>query len=167
MKTMNGYSFCVQMRLFEHIMILRKQKGGFLMATIQDVIDGKIDIPESERLLGVKVIDGDMATNEVVCEWTIEEQHLNRAGIALGGFTAAVADVAIGYAGALVMEEGYTFTSVNLVTTFHRPIHLGTAIFTARLKRRGRTMLYGEVEITQEGKLVGDVVTSLMTFPVR
>ncbi len=96
------------------------------MATIQDVIDGKIDIPESERLLGVKVIGGDMATNEVVCEWTIEEQHLNRAGIALGGFTAAVADVAIGYAGALVMEEGYTFTSVNLVTTFHRPIHLGT-----------------------------------------
>lgn len=68
MKTMNGYSFCVQMRLFEHIMMLRKQKGGFLMATIQDVIDGKIDIPESERLLGVKVIGGDMATNELVCE---------------------------------------------------------------------------------------------------
>lgn len=137
------------------------------MATIQDVIDGKVAIPECERLLGVKVIGGDMETSEVICEWTVQPQHLNRTGIALGGFTAAVADVAVGYAGAILMEEGYTFTSVNLVTTFHKPIHLGKAIFTARIKRRGRTMLYGEVEITQNGKLVGDVVTSLMTFQIR
>jgi len=140
--------------------------GGMRMTTIQDVIDGKVEIPECERLLGVKVIGGDMETSEVICEWTVQPQHLNRTGIALGGFTAAVADVAVGYAGAILMEEGYTFTSVNLVTTFHKPIHIGKAIFTARIKRRGRTMLYGEVEITQNGKLVGDVVTSLMTFPM-
>lgn len=148
-------------------MVKNECEGDFCMATIQDVIDGKIDIPECERLLGVKVIGGNPDANEVICEWTIEPQHLNRTGIALGGFTAAVADVAIGYAGAFILEEGYSFTSVNLVTSFHRPIHIGKAIFTARIKRKGKTMWYGEVEITQDGKLAGDVVTSLMTFPVR
>lgn len=135
------------------------------MTTIQDIINGKTEIAECERLLGLKVIGGDIEKNEVICEWTIEPQHLNRGGVALGGFTAAVADLAIGYAAALMMEEGYTFTSVNLVTTFHRPIFEGKAIFTARMKRRGRTILYGEVEVEQHGKLAADIVTSLMTFP--
>ena len=137
------------------------------MTTIQDVIEGKIDIPECERLLGVKVVSGDLANGKVTCEWTIESQHLNRAGIALGGFTAAVADVAIGYAGALLVDADQGYSSINLQTTFHKPLFTGTALFHATIKRKGRSIMYAEVEIEQNGKLVGDTVSSLMILPKK
>ena len=124
-------------------------------------------VPESEHILGVKVIDGDVENHVAICEWTIESHHLNRYGIALGGFTAAVADVAIGYASALTVDEGIGFTSVNLITTYHRPLNVGKAYFKAKIKRKGKSVLYAEVEIEQNGKLAGDVVSTLMTFPLN
>lgn len=164
---MNSYSFLrafLRMRAYNSV---NENEGGFSMTTIQDVIDGKIDIPECERLLGVKVVSGDLANGKVTCEWTIGPQHLNRAGIALGGFTAAVADVAIGYAGALLVDANQGYSSINLQTTFHKPLFVGTALFHATIKRKGRSIMYAEVEIEQSGKLVGDTVSSLMILPKK
>ncbi|MHA6252257.1 PaaI family thioesterase [Oceanobacillus sp. CAU 1775] len=94
--------------------------------------------------------------------WTVDEKYLNGNGVSMGGFLASATDIMMAYAITSQLKEEQTFASINLQTTFHRPVSIGTVEITAKVERLGKKVAYLEAELTQNKKLVGNAVSSIM-----
>lgn len=94
--------------------------------------------------------------------WEVDEKFLNGHGVTMGGYLASAADIMMAYAISSKLEKDQTFASINLNTTFHRPVFPGTVEVAATVERLGRKVAYLEAELVQNGKKVGDAVSSVM-----
>lgn len=94
--------------------------------------------------------------------WTVDEKFLNGFGVSMGGYLASAADVMMAYAMASKLAETQTFASIDLHTTFHRPVFPGEVEVIATVERFGRKVAYVTAELFQNEKKVGDVVSSVM-----
>lgn len=95
-------------------------------------------------------------------EWTIDEKFVNGIGVCMGGYVAAAADTMMAYAIASQLQEGQTFSTIELHTTYHRPAMVGIAEVEARVERLGRKVAYLTVDVVQNGKKVASAVSSVM-----
>ena len=84
------------------------------------------------------------------------DQHANPMGTLHGGILCDLADAAMGMACASLLEQGESFTTVELRMNFFRPVTDALLEATARVVHAGKTMVYLECEIltVPEGKLV-------------
>src|SRR5699024_9320385 len=94
--------------------------------------------------------------------WDVDEKYLNGNGVSMGGFLASAADIMMAYAITSQLKENQTFASINLQTTFHRPVSVGTVVVIAKVERLGKKVAYLEAELTQNEKVVGNTVSSVM-----
>lgn len=94
--------------------------------------------------------------------WTVDEKFINGNGVSMGGYLASAADIMMAYAVVSKLQPHQTFASIDLHTTFHRPVFPGQVEVEARVERLGRTVAYVVAELSQNGKKVGDVVSSVM-----
>lgn len=94
--------------------------------------------------------------------WQVDDKFLNGFGVSMGGFLASAADIMMAYAMASKLEETQTFATIDLHTTFHRPVFPGEVQVTATVERLGRKVAYVVAELVQNDKKVGDVVSSVM-----
>ncbi|MEK3934923.1 PaaI family thioesterase [Sporosarcina sp. FSL W7-1349] len=94
--------------------------------------------------------------------WTVDEKFINGNGVSMGGYLASAADIMMAYAVVSKLQPHQTFASIDLHTTFHRPVFPGQVDVEARVERLGRTVAYVVAELSQNGKKVGDVVSSVM-----
>lgn len=94
--------------------------------------------------------------------WEVDERFLNGAGVVMGGFVASAADITMAYAISSVLGENQSFTSINLNTTFHRPVLPGEALVEVQVTRLGRQMAYLEAQVYQQEKLAASIVSSVM-----
>jgi uncharacterized protein (TIGR00369 family) len=54
-------------------------------------------------------------------------------------------------------------TTVSLTTSFLRPVKTGDVLVTANILRRGRNLVFGEIELHDEtGALVAHATTTVM-----
>lgn len=117
------------------------------------------------QLLGMRVTDVDdaMAVIEMDADAAI---HGNQQGTVHGGMICELADAAMGTAHSTLMQSGETFTSINLNTTFLRPVWKSRLRAHARATHRGRTMTHYLCEITREedGKMVASITGTMMTL---
>ncbi|MBZ1463909.1 PaaI family thioesterase, partial [Escherichia coli] len=65
--------------------------------------------------------------------------HANQQGTVHGGMLCELADAAIGTAHSTVIEEGESFTSIELKINFLRPVWNDTLVAYAKPIQRGRT----------------------------
>lgn len=93
-------------------------------------------------------------------------KHGNQQGTVHGGMICELADAAIGTAHSTLMQNGETFTSINMNTTFLRPVWQSRLRAHARATHRGRTMTHYLCEITREedGKMVASITSTVMTL---
>ena len=116
------------------------------------------------QLLGFRIeaIGEAMAVIELAADATL---HGNQQGTVHGGLLCELADAAIGTAHSTLMQEGESFTSIDLKATFLRPVWQSRLLAHAWATHRGRTISHYRCEIQREdGKLVATIESAVMTL---
>ncbi len=104
-----------------------------------------------------------VAPGEVVMLMPVAEELVHGGGVLCGQAVLAAADTAMLLALVAQMGEFKPVTTVQLQTSFLRPVPRGTpeVTVTGRVLRHGKTLSYGEVEIsTPDGKLAAHATTT-------
>jgi uncharacterized protein (TIGR00369 family) len=92
-------------------------------------------------------------------------RHHNPMGTLHGGVLCDIADVAMGSAYASTLEEGESFTTIDLHINFLRPVRAAHLVADATLVQRGRTIGMTECTITDDqGRLVAKASGTCMTL---
>lgn len=120
--------------------------------------------PAIGRTLGFKLVDvgPGTATIEILADTEI---HANPMGTIHGGVLCDIADAAIGMAHAAGLEEGESFTSIDLQINFFRPAWNGRLRAIAKPVNVGRLISRYVCDIVKEDdKLVAQVTSTVMTL---
>lgn len=116
------------------------------------------------QLLGFRLV----AIGEAMAVIELEadaQRHGNQQGTVHGGLLCELADAAIGTAHSTLMQEGESFTSIELKTTFLRPVWQARLQAHAWAEHRGRTVSHYRCEIRREdGKVIAIVTSAMMTL---
>lgn len=94
--------------------------------------------------------------------WKVDEKFINGIGVAMGGFVTSAADIMMAYAISSKLSIGQSFASIDLHTTFHRPVRLGDVKVEAKVDRIGKKTAYVLADLFQNDKKVASVVSSVM-----
>lgn len=94
--------------------------------------------------------------------WKVDEKFLNGNGVTMGGFVASAADIIMAYAISTKLSPNQSFASIDLHTTFHRPVLPGEVMIEATVERIGNKTAYLVAELVQNGKKVSSVVSSVI-----
>lgn len=116
------------------------------------------------RLLGFRIvaIDQARATLELMADAAL---HGNQQGTVHGGLLCELADAAIGTAHSTLMQEGESFTSIDLKTTFLRPVWQSRLLAHAWAEHQGRTVSHYRCDIERDdGKRVASIASAVMTL---
>lgn len=91
--------------------------------------------------------------------------HGNQQGTIHGGLLCELADAAIGTAHSTLMQEGESFTSLELKINFFRPVWQDRLIARAQPVQSGRTITVYNCYITNStGKTIAMVTSTVMTL---
>ncbi|WP_458352641.1 PaaI family thioesterase [Peribacillus frigoritolerans] len=96
--------------------------------------------------------------------WKVDEKFINGIGVAMGGFVTSAADIMMAYAISSKLNMGQSFASIDLHTTFHRPVTLGDVQVEAKVDRIGKKTAYVLADLFQNDKKVASVVSSVMVL---
>lgn len=132
----------------------------FSAGDFKRVIQKEIPPSNSETTLQIEAIFAEEGAAKGI--WNIGAKLNNSIGVTMGGFLSAASDLMMAYAIASVLRHEQIFVSIDLHTTFHRPVVPGTAEVQARVERKGNRTAYLSAEIFQNGKLCCSSVSSVM-----
>jgi uncharacterized protein (TIGR00369 family) len=118
--------------------------------------------PNCDETLNIKINTAQDGVAQ--CTWVVDERYLNGVGVVMGGFISSAADIAMAYAISTLLEENQSFASINLNTTFHRPLFVGGVHVEARVEKKGKKIVYLICEIVQNGKKVANVDSSVIVL---
>jgi len=120
--------------------------------------------PAIAKTLGFKLIEvgPGTATMEIIVD---ADKHANPMGTIHGGVLCDIADAAIGTAHATTLEEGESFTSLDLQINFFRPVWNGRIRAVAKPVNVGRQISRYVCDILRDDdKLVAQVTSTVMTL---
>jgi len=124
---------------------------------------GNFPKPPVAKLIGIEVTS--IEEGRVTAELTVDERHANPMGTLHGGILCDLADAAMGLTHASTLEQGETFTTLELKINFLKPVWKGTLTATATIVKRGRTIGLVQCDVTdQGGSLVAHAVSTCMTL---
>jgi len=104
-------------------------------------------------------------TGRAVFELEAGPQHANPMGGLHGGVLCDVADAAMGVAYASTLQDGESFTTIELKINFLRPFKSGRLVATGHVVKAGRTIGLVECDVTDaEGRLVARAMSTCMTL---
>jgi uncharacterized protein (TIGR00369 family) len=122
----------------------------------------KIPPPVAE-LVGLEIRS--VGDGEAVFSMAVEERHENPMGFVQGGVICVLADAAMGFAFASTLNDGESFTTVEMKTNFLRPFKSGRLLATGRIINRGRTLGLTEAEVRdEEGRLIAHATSTCMAL---
>lgn len=125
---------------------------------------GEVESPPVGRLVGFRAI----AVEKDYCVMELEaspERHANPMGTLHGGIICDVVDAAIGMAWASDLDDGESFTTLELKVNYLKPVWNATLRAEARVKKRGKTVGLAECEVRDEkGALIAYATSTLMTL---
>lgn len=100
-----------------------------------------------------------------VFEIDIDERHHNPMGTLHGGVLCDIADAAMGISYASMLEEGESFTTLELKINFLKPVRSGRLVAHGRLVKGGRTVGLTECDVLDEsGALVARASSTCITL---
>jgi uncharacterized protein (TIGR00369 family) len=98
-------------------------------------------------------------------EITVDARHANPMGTLHGGVPCTLADSAMGLAYASTLEEGESFTTLELKINFLRPVRKAVLQADGLVVQRGRTVGLTECAITDEkGRLIAKATSTCLTL---
>jgi uncharacterized protein (TIGR00369 family) len=127
------------------------------------MVAGQAPNPPVADLVGFRIVDVDKGSAVFVLD--AGPQHANPMGTLHGGILCDLADAAMGIAYASTLEEGESFTTLELKINFFKPIWTARLTATARLVKRGKTVGMTECDVVDEkGSLVARASSTCMTL---
>src|SRR5436190_18666921 len=98
-------------------------------------------------------------------ELPADERLANPMGTLHGGVLCDIADAAMGMAYASTLEEGESFTTLELKINFLRPVWKALLTAEGTIVQRGRTVGLTECSITDErGRLIARATSTCLTL---
>jgi len=136
------------------------------MARMLDLIDmvrrGELPPPPIATLIGFSIAS--IEPGLAVMQMEAVPQHANPMGTLHGGVLCDLADAAMGMAYASSLDEGETFTSLELKINFLKPVWTGRLIATGRVKG-GQTVGLVECDVHDDkDRLVARASSTCMTL---
>ena len=120
---------------------------------IQRIIRGELPAPPVARLIGFQLTS--VRHGESVIELEASETHANPMGTLHGGILCDIADAAMGIAFASTLEDGESFTTLELKINFLRPVWKEKLRAVGKLVKRGKSIGMVECDVTNsQGALV-------------
>jgi uncharacterized protein (TIGR00369 family) len=117
--------------------------------------------PPISRLIGFSMKS--VEPGHAIFEMEADERHHNPMGTLHGGIYCDLADAAMGFAYASTLNEGETFTTIELKINFLRAVRKATLTAEAKVVKAGSTVGYVECEVKdQTGKLVAKAASTCM-----
>ena len=134
-----------------------------ILDATQAIIRGEAPPPPVAKLIGFDVVY--VQPGESVVEFQATEVHRNPMGTLHGGILCDIADAAMGIAYASNLNEGESFTTLELKINFLKPIWNARLRAAGRVVKQGRTVGMVECDVTDEkGNLVARATSTCMTL---
>jgi uncharacterized protein (TIGR00369 family) len=119
--------------------------------------------PPVAELLGIEVVEAGEGTCTMRLE--AEERHSNPMGTIHGGIIGDLADAAMGMSYFSTLEDGESFTTLEMKLNFLRPFWTGTLLAHGRIVHRGRTVGMTECDVVDSGgRLIARASSTCMTL---
>jgi uncharacterized protein (TIGR00369 family) len=119
--------------------------------------------PPIAQLIGFRLVA--VESGEAIIEFEAGEAHANPMGTLHGGVLCDVADAAMGIAFASTLDEGESFTTLELKINFLKPIWKARLKATGRVVKSGRVISLIECDVTDEkGSLVARASSTCMVL---
>lgn len=132
------------------------------IVNLKEVIQGESAPPACDTTLGVKIVESMNGCSKGL--WEVKDHLLNGNGVIMGGFVSAAADIMMAYAVITLLKEEQTFASINLETTFHRPVFSGKVEIEAKVEKFGKKVCYVTATFFQNGKHVASATSSVIVM---
>ena len=137
------------------------------MARMLDLIEklarGEASPPPIATLLGFTLAAAE--PGRAVIEFEATERHANPMGTLHGGVLADIADAAMGMAYAARLDEGETFTTLELKINFLKPVWTGKLRAEGRVISGGRSVGLVECDVRDaKDRLVAHATSTCMTL---
>jgi uncharacterized protein (TIGR00369 family) len=124
---------------------------------------GELPPPPIATLIGFRMTAIERGRSRF--ELDADARHHNPMGTLHGGVLCDLADVAMGSAYASTLEEGESFTTLELKINFLRPVRDAHLIADASIVQRGQTVGMAECAITdQNGRLIAKASSTCLTL---
>ena len=134
-----------------------------LLDGIRMVVRGEAPPPPIALLVGFRCTD--VEPGRAVVTFEAGSQHTNPMGTVHGGILCDVADAAMGMAYAATLDEGETFTTLELKINFLKPVRSGRLVATARVVKGGRTVGLVECDVADDkDRLVARASSTCLTL---
>lgn len=119
--------------------------------------------PPVAELIGIEVVDAGAG----MCTMGLEagEQHSNPMGTIHGGILCDLADAAMGMAFFSTLEEGESFTTLELKMNYLRPFWTGKLLAHGTVVSRGRTVGLTECRVVDDQeRLIAHATSTCMAL---
>jgi uncharacterized protein (TIGR00369 family) len=124
---------------------------------------GEVPRPPIGELIGFDLVE--LEKGSVSVSFEAKKQHENPMGTLHGGVLCDVADAAMGMAYASTLDDGESFTTLELKINFLRPVWRARLSARGRVVSRGKTVGLVECDIVDEqGKLVARASSTCLTL---
>jgi len=134
-----------------------------LLERTKAIIRGEAPPPPVARLIGFDLVS--VEPGKSVIEFQAREAHQNPMGTLHGGILCDIADAAMGIAYVSNLNEGESFTTLELKINFLKPIWNARLRATGRVVKQGRTVGMVECDVIDEnGSLVARATSTCMTL---
>ncbi len=129
----------------------------------KDMMEGRRQPAPIGALLGFRLTA--MEEGRARFELVADERLANPMGTLHGGVLCDIADAAMGMAYASTLQEGESFTTLELKINFLRPVWRATLVAEGTLVSRGKNVGMAECSVTDEkGRLVARATSTCITL---
>ena len=134
-----------------------------MLDLLQRAMRGEIPPPPIATLIGFTLTS--IEPGRAVIDFEASGRHANPMGTLHGGVLCDIADAAMGMAYGSTLEEGETFTTLELKINFLSPVQNTTLQAIARVIKAGRTIGLVECDVTDDKQeLVARATSTCMTL---
>jgi uncharacterized protein (TIGR00369 family) len=136
---------------------------GKHLDNLEKLVRGELPPPPIARLIGFRLTS--VRHGEAVVELEASDTHANPMGSLHGGVLCDIADAAMGIAYASTLDDGESFTTLELKINFLRPVWKEKLRAVGRVVKRGRVVGMVECDITNvDGALVARSSSTCMVL---
>ena len=134
-----------------------------LIDAFREIVAGTREPSPVGKLIGFAMTE--VEAGRVVFELDAGPQHSSPLGTVHGGILCDLVDAAMGCAHASQLEDGETFTTLELKINFLKPVWEGHLVAEGKVIKAGRTIGLVEGRVTDEsGSLVAYATSTCMTL---
>ena len=130
---------------------------------IRQIQRGELPPPPVATLVGFTVPE--VEPGRAVVTLDADRRHANPMGTVHGGILCDIADAAMGIAYAATLDEGETFTTLELKINFLKPVRTGRLVATGLVVKAGHTVGLIECDVVDDKeRLVARASSTCMTL---